>query len=48
MVYPPDDIPKEFSWVFSNDDKCIINWFEEPVAARVLDVTIPEGTGPSI
>ena len=48
MVYPPDDIPKEFSWVFSNDDKYIINLFEEPVAARVLDVTIPEGTGPSI
>ena len=33
-----DDRPEEFGWVFSNDDKYIIKWFEGAAAARVLDV----------
>ena len=48
MVHPPDDRPEEFGWVFSNDDKYIIKWFEGPGATRVLDMTISEDTGPSI
>ena len=45
---PPDDRPEEFGWVFSNDDKYIIKWFEGPGATRVLDMTISEDTGSSI
>ena len=48
MVHPPDDRPKESGWVFSNDDKYIIKWFQGPATARVLDVTISENTGASI
>ena len=48
MVHPPNDRPEEFSWVFSNNDKYIIKWFEGAAAAQVLDVTISEDTGPSI
>ena len=48
MVHLPDDRQEEFGWVFSNDDKYIIKWFEGPAAALVLDVTISEDTRPSI
>ena len=48
LVHPPHDRAEEFGWIFSNDDKYIIKWFERPVATRVLDVTISEDTGPSI
>ena len=48
MVHPLDDSPEEFGWVFSNDNKYIIKWFEGPAAAQVLDVTISKDTGTSI
>ena len=48
MVHPSDDRLEELGFVFSNEDKYIIKWFEGPAVAHVLDVTIFEDIGPSI
>ena len=48
VVHPPDDRPEELVWVFRNDDKYIIKWFEGPAVVQLLDVTISKYTVPSI